>query len=409
MSQHVLVIGASLGGLRLAEQLRALGHHGPVTVAGAESHMPYNRPPLSKTVLTGAGDRIEVMKAIGFRLRSGLDDVRWKLGAAAVAADLDRRFVTFSDGERIAYDAMAIATGLSPRRLALAGGEMDRFVLRTVDDALALRTRLVPGVRLVVIGGGFVGCEVAASAAMLGASVTIVESLAAPMQRAIGLAAGRAMQELHANEGVSFRLRATVQDFVENDHGRLIGIRLEGGEILACDIALEALGSMPNTSWLDGNGLDLEDGVLCDNRMCVEGRPDVVACGDIARFPNPFADAVPRRIEHWSVPALTARRAAESLLGHFTGAVVGADAFAPLPSFWSDQHGVRLQSYGAPSLGEESQVLEGSLAADDLRKDGAAIGWRRHNRLIGVVLIGLKPTRLGVYRDLVEGARNMLN
>jgi 3-phenylpropionate/trans-cinnamate dioxygenase ferredoxin reductase component len=405
MSRHVLVVGASLAGLRLAEQLRALGHEGPITVAGAETHMPYNRPPLSKTVLTEGDDAAALAISLGFRLRPALGDVTWRLGAIALAADLDRRSVAFSDGSRLSYDGLAIATGLSPRRLPLAGPKKDRFVLRTLDDALALRARLGRGVRLVVIGGGFIGCEVAASAAKLGCTVTIVETLAAPMQRAVGLAAGRAMQELHATEGVAFRMNAKVAGFIDHGHGRLAGVRLENGEVLACDVALEALGAIPNTSWLAGNGLDLSDGVLCDNRMCVEGRPDVVACGDIARFPNLFTDHVPRRIEHWSIPALTAKRAALSLIAHFTGAHSTDQAFAPLPSFWSDQHGVRLQSYGAPALGDRSAVLEGALEADDFRNGGAVEGWYRGDRLIGVVAIGLPPARLAEYRDLVEESR----
>ena len=409
MPQHVLVVGASLGGLRLAEQLRALGHQGRITVVGAEAHMPYNRPPLSKTVLTGNDGAEEAMKSLGFRLRPSLHDVRWKLGAAAISVDLERRSVTFSDGECVSYDALVVATGLSPRRLSLNGGEKDRFVLRTLDDALALRPRLHRGAKLAVIGGGFIGCEVAASASALGCDVTIVEALEAPMQRAIGLAAGRAMQDLHASEGVAFRLKAKVQGFVEDSDGRLAGISLDSGEILACDVALEALGSVPNTSWLGGNDLDLSDGVLCDNHMRVDGRANVVACGDVARFPNPFADHVPRRIEHWSIPAFTAKRAAETLIDHFAGAGTGNEDFAPLPSFWSDQHGVRLQSFGAPGLGEASDVLEGSLTPEALHGEGAAIGWRRGDRLMGVVLINLKPARLGFYRDLVEGARNVMN
>lgn len=367
--------------------------------------MPYNRPPLSKTVLTEGDAEAELVKSLGFRLRPALGDVSWKLGATAIAADLDRRSVAFSDGSRLSYDGLAIATGLSPRRLSLNGGEKDRFVLRTLDDALALRARLTRGTGLVVVGGGFIGCEVAASAAKLGCRVTVVEALEAPMQRAIGLAAGRAMQELHAVEGVAFRMQAKVATFIDQDDGRLAGVRLDSGETLTCDVALEALGAIPNTSWLAGNGLDLSDGVLCDNLMCVEGRADVVACGDIARFPNLFADRVPRRIEHWSIPAFTAKRAALSLIAHFTGAHSADQPFAPLPSFWSDQHGVRLQSYGAPALGDRCDVLEGALAAGSFRNGGAVQGWYRGARLIGVVAIGLTPARLAQYRELIEENR----
>lgn len=405
MTGHVLVVGASLSGLRLAEQLRALGHEGPLTVAGAEARMPYNRPPLSKDVLTGDDDEAALVQTLSFRLRPSLDDVAWKLGVTAIASDLARRTVSFSDGSTLAYDALAIATGLSPRRMPLPGGEKDRFVLRTLDDALALRARLVTGTRLVVIGAGFIGCEVAASACKRGLTVTVVETFEAPMLRAIGVAAGQAMQALHMSEGIGFRLKARVAGFIDRGDGHLAGVKLDSGEVLVCDIVVEAVGSTANTAWLAGNGLDLCDGVLCDNAMRVQGRPDVVAAGDIARFPNLFADQVPRRIEHWTIPGFTARRAAESLVNHLTERDAAAESFAPLPAFWSDQLGLRLQSYGSPSLGDAFELLEGSLAADDLRSHGAALGYRRGGRMIGVVLIGLPVGRLAHYRNLVEVGR----
>lgn len=400
MTGHVLVVGASLSGLRLAEQLRGLGHTGPVTIAGAETRIPYNRPPLSKDVLSGDDDETTLVQSLSFRLRPSLDDVTWKLGATAVVCDLAARRVSFADGSTLSYDALAIATGLSPRRVPLSGGEKDRYVLRTLDDALALRARLVAGVRLAVIGAGFIGCEVAASARKRGLAVTMIETFEAPMQRAIGLTAGQAMQALHRSEGIDFRLRAKIAGFIDRGDGHLDGIRLESGEVIACDLAVEAVGSMANTQWLAGNGLDLSDGVLCDNAMRVEGRADVVAAGDIARFPNLFADEVPRRIEHWTIPGFTAKRAAESLVKEMV-----QGSFAPLPAFWSDQHGLRLQSYGSPSLGDASELLEGSLCPGDMRRQGAALGYRRAGRMIGVVLIGLPAGRLAHYRNLVEVGR----
>lgn len=400
MTGHVLVVGASLSGLRLAEQLRALGHKGSITIAGAEARMPYNRPPLSKEVLTGDEVETTLVQSLSFRLRPSLDDVTWKLGATAIASDLAARQVSFADGTTLSFDALAIATGLSPRRVPLPGGEKDRYILRTLDDALALRARLVAGARLCVIGAGFIGCEVAASARKRGLAVTMIETFEAPMQRAIGVTAGQAMQALHRSEGIDFRLQAKIAGFIDRGDGHLDGIRLASGEVITCDFAVEAVGSTANTQWLAGNGLDLSDGVLCDNAMRVEGRADVVAAGDIARFPNLFADEVPRRIEHWTIPGFTAKRAAESL----ANAMVQG-SFAPVPAFWSDQHGLRLQSYGAPALGDESEVVEGSLCPEDLRRQGAALGYRRAGRLIGVVLIGLPAARLGHYRNLVEAGR----
>lgn len=405
MTGHVLVVGASLSGLRLAEQLRGLGHTGPITIAGAEARMPYNRPPLSKDVLTGDDDETALVQSLSFRLRPSLDDVTWKLGATAIASDLASRKVCFADGSTLSYDALAIATGLSPRRVPLPGGEKHRYVLRTLDDALALRARLVAGARLAVIGAGFIGCEVAASARKRGLAVTMIETFEAPMQRAIGVAAGQAMQALHRSAGIDFRLRAKIAGFVDRGDGHLDGIRLESGEVIACDLAVEAVGSTANTQWLAGNGLDLSDGVLCDNAMRVAGRADVVAAGDLARFPNLFADAVPRRIEHWTIPGFTARRAAESLVNYLADKEMIPGGFAPLPAFWSDQHGLRLQSYGSPALGDEPELLEGSLCPDDMRRRGAALGYRRAGRMIGVVLIGLPAGRLAHYRNLVDVGR----
>lgn len=410
MAGHAVVVGASLGGLRAAEQLVSAGWDGPVTVVGAERHMPYNRPPLSKEVLrelpaTGSPRECAdgAHERVAFRLRDSLGAVAWRLGCRAIAASLAERSVILEDGSELHYDALVIATGLRPRSLSLPGAESDRFVLRTLDDAARLRRRLEEGTRVVVIGGGFIGCEIAATATQLGCRVTVVEPEPAPMARALGPALGAALARHHGERGVDFRLGRTVAAFrTAGPEGRLVGVTLDDGSELDADVVVEAVGSVPNTEWLERNGLDLDDGVLCDNHLRVEGRPDVVAVGDVARFPNPLFDDVPRRVEHWSVPTDTAKRAAATLAALQRPEPPDPAPFAPMPSFWSDQFDLRIQGVGAFALGERYEVLEGSLEEDLSR--GVAVGAWREGRLVGAITIGLPASRSIHYRRQITQA-----
>lgn len=405
MDGHAVIVGGSMGGLRAAEQLRACGWTGPVTVVGAERHAPYNRPPLSTSLLerpaegaTPTASANRWLAAVALRPRATADAIAWRLGRRAVAASLAERTVALDDGAELRWDALVVATGLRPRRLPLPGGAADRHVLRTLDDAARLRPRLAPGARVVIVGGGFVGCELAATARMLGCDVTVVEPASAPMAHALGADLGTAVARHHAARGVRFRLGRAVRAFVPppGRADRIARVELDDGSALAADVVVEAVGSLPNVEWLDGNGLDLRDGVLCDDALRVEGRPDVVAVGDVARFPNPRVDAVPRRVEHWSMAAETARCAARTL-------VAGADGparrpFAPLPTFWSDQFDLRIQGFGAFALGERRAVLAGAL--DDVAS-GVAVGSYIGGRLVGVVTVGLPAARALHYRTLI--------
>lgn len=366
---RIVVVGASLGGLRAAEQLRAAGWTAEIVVVGAEPHMPYNRPPLSKEVLAGTAPAASVT----FRPRPGVADVTWRLGVAASTVDIDARVLTLADGTVVGFDGLVVATGLRPRRLGHG------HVLRTLDDAVRLRAALTarPGVRLVVVGAGFVGCEVAATARRLGAEVTVVDPLPLPMIGPLGELVGAALLARHREHGVAFHLGRTVARF---DHD---GVVLDDGAVLAADVTLTAVGSRPNTEWLAGNGLDLSDGVLCDEHLRAGGHPHVVAVGDVARFPNPRYDTVPRRVEHWSVPGDTAKHAARTLVAGLAGEPVDQSDFAPLPTFWSDQHADRVQAVGAPALGVgDVRLFEGDTDGDFVA------GYHRDGALVGVVGVG---------------------
>ncbi|MFJ3617476.1 NAD(P)/FAD-dependent oxidoreductase [Streptomyces iakyrus] len=375
MSGRIVVAGASLGGLRAAEQLRAAGWTGGITVIGDEPHPPYNRPPLSKEVLAGKA----AFASLAFTPKASATDVEWRLGTRIVSARLADRTVALDDGAVLPYDGLVVATGMRSRRLDCPGPVAGRHTVRTVDDAQALRDALTrPGVRVVVVGAGFIGCEVAATAVGLGAAeVTVVDPLPLPMAGPLGELLARELRARHEERGVRFVLGTGVAGFEGGE--RVTGVVLSDGSVLPADVVVESVGSVANTEWLDGNGLDLSDGVLTDGHLRAGGRPEVVAVGDVARFPNPRYDGVPRRVEHWSVPTDSAKHAAKVLVG----GAAGLPSFAPLPTFWSDQHDFRLQSFGAPGLGlGDVRVLDGDLAGDVL------VGYHRDGLLVGVVALG---------------------
>jgi NADPH-dependent 2,4-dienoyl-CoA reductase/sulfur reductase-like enzyme len=266
--------------------------------------------------------------------------------------------------------------------------------MRTMDDMKVLRAELGPGVRLVIVGAGFVGCEVAATARTLGAEVDVVAPELVPVERPLRATIGNVLRERHEAEGVRFHLGTVPVEYLGTD--RVEAVRLRDDTTLPADLVVEAVGCTPNTDWLSGNDLDLTDGVLCDNLLRVAGRPDVVACGDVARFPNPLFDDVPRRVEHWMMANDTARKAGAVLGAHLAGEATDETPFAPVPAFWSDQYDLRLQSFGAVELGgDDVRVLEQDPAG------GIVVGYHRAGDLVGVALIDL-PARYGHYRALIS-------
>ncbi|WP_455356775.1 NAD(P)/FAD-dependent oxidoreductase [Streptomyces sp. SYSU K217416] len=397
MAAHIAVVGGSLAGLRTAEQLRAAGHTGPLTVLGDKPHLPYNRPPLSKEVLAapGGSSAAQLHTAVAFRRRALVDDVDFRTGRPVVAADLRQGRLTLADGTEVAYDGLVAATGLRPRRLRLPGPRSGRYVLRTLEDCVALRGVLRPEARVVVVGAGFVGCEVAATALGLGCRVTVVEPTGAPMNRVLGGPLAQAVQWHHEAAGIRFRTGRSVAGVLGTTE--VTAVDLDDGTTLGADVVIEAVGSVPNTDWLAGNdGLDLSDGVLCDNHLRAVGADRLVAVGDVARFPNPLFDDRPRRVEHWSIPADTAKRAAATLTAQLDGRAPGSAPFAPVPSFWSDQLDLRFQSFGSPALADEVHLHEGDL--DHLRA-GVLATYHRRSRHVGTVAINLPPARLRELRE----------
>ncbi|TDK51388.1 NAD(P)/FAD-dependent oxidoreductase [Antarcticimicrobium luteum] len=384
---RIVIVGASLAGLRCAEAVKAAMPDARVVLAGDEPHRPYNRPPLSKDAMEGLAKGQDaaqpVFDKLLLRSKLGADDIEMRLGCAATGLDEGR--VILADGTRLKADWVVAATGLRPRRLPLKGAEGRRHVLRSFEDAQRLSPALRPGARLVVIGGGFIGCEIAATARKLGLQVAIVEPAPQPMLRALGTRVAAAMAALHRANGVRLYAGRSVSAFGP-DH-----VVLDDGDRLEAEVIVEALGSLPNTGWLEGSGADLSDGVLTDGHMLAEGVPNLLAVGDIARFPNPLFDTVPRRIEHWCVPGQTAKRAAETIAALSAGRQPSV-CFAPMPSFWSDQYGLRLQSFGAPALADSQTVIEGDLS--QIGRAPILVEYARAGRPVAVTGIGAPPAMI---------------
>jgi NADPH-dependent 2,4-dienoyl-CoA reductase/sulfur reductase-like enzyme len=386
--EHVVVVGASLAGLRAAETLRSAGHEGTITVVGAEPHLPYDRPPLSKKLLAGEWehDRIALRKPDDV----GSLGVTWTLGVAASRLDPDRQVVHLTDGTEVAYDGLVIATGSRPRRLPGQPDHPRVVVLRTVDDALALRAQLVDGSsRVVVIGAGFIGLEVAATARSLGNEVLVLEGAPAPLVRGLGDEMGRAVTAAHGDHGVEIRCDVSVAAITADDGGAQV--QLGDSTIEAADVVVVGVGVEPVTDWLAGSGLELRDGVVCRPTLAT-GIPHVYAAGDVARWHNELFDEE-MRVEHWTNAAEQGAVAASNLLAAERGDAEAA--YRPVPFFWSDQYDRRIQFLGRSGADDDVRVVSGSV---DDRQFVALYG--RSGRLRGA--LGLNSPRLVMpYRKLL--------
>lgn len=332
MNGAVVVVGASAAGLTAAETLRREGHSGPITVVGDEPHAPYDRPPLSKQVLRGTWEpgRTALRKPDAL---SGLE-IDWVLGTAATGLDTATRKLSLADGRVLGYDGLVLATGVTPRLLRQGHELAGVHVLRTLDDALALRTSVLAAKSVVVVGAGFLGAEVAAVANGLGREVTVVDPLGAPMIRQFGAEIGGLLAELHSGRGVRVRCGIGVSRLT-GAHGRVTHAELDDGSRVAADVVLVAIGSVPAVNWLDGSGLAIGDGIECDEFCTAAG--GVVAAGDVASWHDRELGRV--RVEHRMNATEQGRAAAKSLLGDRT-------PYRPLGYFWTDQYDVKIQAYG---------------------------------------------------------------
>jgi NADPH-dependent 2,4-dienoyl-CoA reductase/sulfur reductase-like enzyme len=339
----------SLAGLRAAETLRREGFEGQIVAIGDERYHPYDRPPLSKEFLAADGQPDELTLR-----RQGYEDLDldWRLGARAVALDVAAREVELHDGERVAFDGLVVATGSSPRRLP---GQPDLggvFTFRTVDDALAVRELLVGRPRVVIVGAGFIGSEIAATCRQRHLDVTVLEALPQPMVRGLGPVLGAACAQLHRDHGVDLRLGVGVEA-IEGD-GRVERVRLADGSTVDADVLVVGVGVVPNTDWLTGSGLTIDNGVVCDETC--RAAPGIVAAGDIARWPNRLFDGEMMRLEHWTNATEQGVHAARRLLEDDPGT-----PFAPVPFVWSDQYDVKIQTVGRVGADYDLHVAHGTI------------------------------------------------
>lgn len=359
----VAIVGASLAGVQAAQALRRKEFDGRISIVGAEPHLPYDRPPLSKSFLTD--DEVDEDK---LRLRPVVDPdqlgVDWHLGSPATAlrrpegsaAGDDGFEIELGDGSTVTADGLIVATGARARALPGTDDIDGVHVLRTLDDARALRATLAAEpTSVVVVGFGFIGAEVASSARTRGHAVTIVEAAESPMSRVVDPEAGAEIAQLHRDHGVDVRLGVGVDGF-DTDGGRLVGVRLADGTTVEATAAVIGIGVAPNTEWLDGAGLTIDDGVVADD-TCLAA-PGIVVAGDVARWPNRRFGDRSTRVEQWDNAVEMGAYAATRLLAWAAGDEI--DPYQPVPWFWSDQYDRKFQLAGVPA--GRPEIVQGSFA-----------------------------------------------
>ncbi len=378
--RRLVVVGGSLAGLRAAEAARRAGFDGTITLVGGESHLPYDRPPLSKAYLEG-----ESVPDVAYQPAGYFDDLRidLRLGTPAAALDPVGRTIAVGDSE-IRYDALVIATGSSSRRLPAAEGVAGVHALRTVDDARAIRTALDEGARVVVVGAGFIGSEVASSARKRGLPVTLLEAAPVPLVRAVGPKMGAAVSALHAMHGTDLRCGVGLSAVEPTETG--LRVDATDGSTYDADLVVVGIGADPATGWLEGSGLELEDGVVCSATLST-GVPGVFAAGDVARWHNHDFERQ-MRLEHWTSAAEQGTIAA---LNAVDG---GVRQYRTVPYFWSDWYATRIQFVGVPDA-DDVEVVAGEI------EDGRFVAlYRTGDKLTGALCVGY-PSHTMKYRRLI--------
>jgi NADPH-dependent 2,4-dienoyl-CoA reductase/sulfur reductase-like enzyme len=381
----VAVVGGSLAGLSAARALRNQGFDGRVSVISQEVHRPYDRPPLSKSFLAGAATESE----LALEAEEEDLDLDWRFGRYATALSPSQRSVELSDGTSVISDGIVIATGARPRTLGAASLQ-GVHVLRTLEDALGLKRELVPGTRLVMVGAGFIGAEVASTARGLGVEVTMISAAATPLIGPLGQQLGGIVSALHAKHGV--RLIGGVEVTGLAGSERVTGVSLADGRMIEADVVLVAIGVRPNTEWLATSGLDAASGVLCNAYGATE-LPNVVAVGDCASWYDPVL-AEHHRLEHWTGARERAAIAVSSLLSGGSEKRMGRP-----PYFWSDQYGLRIQLAGHLRAADSVVVEDGS--ADD--GEFLAV-YRRGDQPVAVLALGHGKSFMRWRRQLASQA-----
>ena len=359
----VVIVGGGLAAARTAEQLRRAEYTGRITIVSDEVHLPYDRPPLSKEVLRKEVDDVALKPREWYDEK----DVTLRLGAAATGLDTAEQTVTLDDGSVLGYDELVIATGLVPRRIPAFPDLEGIRVLRSFDESMALRGHASAARHAVVIGAGFIGCEVAASLRSLGVDVVLVEPQPTPLASVLGEQIGELVARLHRDEGVDVRLGVGVAEV--RGQGRVDTVVLTDGMELTADLVVVGIGSRPATEWLEGSGIEVDNGVICDEAGRTSA-PNVWALGDVASWRD--ATGHQARVEHWSNVADQARVVVPAMLGQDVPSAV------VVPYFWSDQYDVKIQCLGEPEADDIVHLVE-----DDGRKFLAY--YERDGVLVGVV------------------------
>jgi NADPH-dependent 2,4-dienoyl-CoA reductase/sulfur reductase-like enzyme len=379
----ILIVGGGLAATRAAEQLRKSEYTGPVTIVSDEVHLPYDRPPLSKDVLHADHDEVELKPAEFY----SENDITLRLGSAVTSLDTAAQTVTLADGSVLSYDELVIATGLVPKRIPSFPDLEGIRVLRSLDDALALRAHAGSARQAVIIGAGFIGCEVAASLRKLGVEVALVEPQPAPLASVLGEQVGNLVTRLHRAEGVDVRPGVGVSE-VRGENGHVTGVVLSDGSELPADLVVVGIGSRPATDWLEGSGVAVDNGVVCDEAGRTSA-PNVWALGDVASWRD--ATGHQARVEHWSNVAEQARVIVPSMLGQDPPSAI------VVPYFWSDQYDVKIQCLGEPEATDVVHIVE-----DDGRKFLAF--YERDGVVAGVVGGGMPGKVMKVRGKIASGA-----
>jgi NADPH-dependent 2,4-dienoyl-CoA reductase/sulfur reductase-like enzyme len=387
-SERIAIVGGSLAGLRAAEAIRRQGFGGTLTLVGAERHFPpIDRPPLSKAFLAAEPGT----DATALRVAPDLELVL-HLGHRAVGLDPSRQAVHLDDDSTLDYDGLVIATGSTVRRLPGIGGQANVHVLRTVEDAALLRADLRPDARVAVIGAGVLGCEIAASCRHLGMDVALIDVFAHPMLRILGPKVAQLLADLHQHHGVQMLLGRHVLGL--RGQPLVDAVLLDGDEVVDAEVVVVAIGAFPETGWLEGSGLELTDGVVCDQACFAIGEDRIVAAGDVARWHHRLLGEH-IRVEHWTNAVSQGQAAGRNLVA----ALCGPDEPVPyevLPYFWSDQYDWKLQFIGV--LGEEIAFEEGE--SGDSR---FVVSYRTNGRLVGALCVNW-PSKIAPWRRAVTEA-----